>query len=272
EVNGPHQGAWIDTPDGQDWFIHFQDVGNAGRIIHLQPMRWEDDWPVIGVNDKDGCGEPVGTYKKPGCKAQVEIDAPEDSDDFTSETLGLQWQWNANYKDDWYALRPDKGQIILYAKDKKAETQLCDVPNLLVQKWPAPEFMNTSCLHVAGLRDGDIAGMISLGGVYAALSVEKKAGKLMLTQRIGRWTKKNEVVTELTELSADKVFLRMKVEKEKYISFYYSLDGEKYEQVGATSETAPGRWVGVKSGLFAVHEGEGDGGKAAFEGFFFDKI
>lgn len=272
EVNGPHQGAWIDTPDGQDWFIHFQDVGNAGRIVHLQPMRWEDDWPVIGVNDKDGCGEPVKIYKKPSCKAEVAADAPEDSDDFTSETLGLQWQWNANYKENWYALRPDKGQIILYARDKEKETQLCDVPNLLVQKWPAPEFLNTSCLHLSGLQNGDVAGMISLGGVYTALCAEKKGGKLILTQRTGRWTKKNETIVELSELTGDKVFLRMKVEKEKFITFYYSLDGENYEQAGEMSETAPGRWVGVKSGIFAVHEGEGDGGKASFEGFFYDEI
>ena len=49
-VNGPHQGAWVDTPNGESWFLHFQDAGNAGRVIHLQPMRWEEDWPVIGEN------------------------------------------------------------------------------------------------------------------------------------------------------------------------------------------------------------------------------
>ena len=54
-INGPHQGAWVDTPSGEDRFIPFQDVGNAGRVIHLQPMHWENDWPVIGVNPVDGC-------------------------------------------------------------------------------------------------------------------------------------------------------------------------------------------------------------------------
>ena len=84
-VNGPHQGAWVDTPDGQDWFLHFQDVGNAGRIVHLQPMHWENDWPVIGVNEVDGCGEPVLHYKKPKVGAAYPIDTPEDSDFFEGE-------------------------------------------------------------------------------------------------------------------------------------------------------------------------------------------
>ena len=66
EVNGPHQGAWVDTQTGEDWFLHFQDVGAYGRLVHLQPMIWKDGWPVIGTDkDGDGCGEPVSTYKKP---------------------------------------------------------------------------------------------------------------------------------------------------------------------------------------------------------------
>lgn len=88
----------MDTPDGQDWFLHFQDVGNAGRIVHLQPMHWENDLPVIGVNAVDGCGEPVLRYKKPEVGAAYPIDTPEDSDFFEGDRLGLQWQWNANYK------------------------------------------------------------------------------------------------------------------------------------------------------------------------------
>ena len=73
DVNGPHQGAWIDTPDGQEhWFVHFQDKGAYGRVVHLQPMKWlENDWCVIGVDkDGDGCGEPVATYKKPNVGSQ----------------------------------------------------------------------------------------------------------------------------------------------------------------------------------------------------------
>ena len=65
-VNGPHQGAWVDTVTGQDWFLHFQDVYAGGRIVHLQPMHWENDWPIIGINKPgNDYGEPVMEYTKP---------------------------------------------------------------------------------------------------------------------------------------------------------------------------------------------------------------
>ena len=65
-VNGQHQGAWVQTQSGEDWFIHFQDKGIFGRVVHLQPMKWEKDWPLIATdNDGDGIGEPVIKFKKP---------------------------------------------------------------------------------------------------------------------------------------------------------------------------------------------------------------
>lgn len=269
-VNGPHQGAWVDTPTGEDWFIHFQDVENAGRIIHLQPMRWEDDWPVIGVNDVDGCGEPVLRYRKPDVGAQYPVCAPEDSDFFEEASLGLQWQWNANHKKDWYSL--ENGQLALYAQPVKEDLQLCDVSNLLLQKWPAPEFRITACLHVGMLAEGDAAGMVSLGGCYTALVLQKKGGKLILQQRTGNWTKDDERRKQLRELETETVYLRMRVEKETDISFEVSCDGSEFQPVGETTQATPGRWVGVKAGLFAINEEGRTGGCVKADYFVYEKL
>lgn len=266
-INGPHQGAWIDTPTGEDWFIHFQDVGNVGRIIHLQPMRWENDWPVIGVNDVDGCGEPVLRHKKPDVGASYPMDAPEDSDFFEGERLGLQWQWNANYRSEWYDLK--EGQLTLYAQPVEQGTQLCDVSNLLLQKWPAPEFWITTCVHVEHMTEGDVAGMVSLGGCYTALALQKKEGKLILQQRIGNWTKDDERRTDLGSFEGDTVYIRMLVEKEKYVSFEISDDGQQFKAAGSITEAAPGRWVGVKTGLFSVNEEGNRGGYVKIDWFVF---
>ena len=269
-VNGPHQGAWVDTPDGQDFFLHFQDVGNAGRIIHLQPMYWENDWPVIGVNPVDGCGEPVLRYKKPVQIEGVTPDAPEDSDTFEEEKLGLQWQWNANYKEDWYKV--GGGSLTLYAQPKEKETQLCDVSNLLLQKWPAPEFMITTCLHLDKLAENSLAGMISLGGCYTALAAARRQGKLLLVQRTGNWEQADETETVCREITAETIYLRMKVEKSEDVSFLVSGDGVTYEPIGETVQATPGRWVGVKTGLFAVTEGEKAQGSLTADYYFYDAL
>ena len=106
QVNGPHQGAWVDTVTGEDWFLHFQDVYAAGRIMHLQPMHWENDWPVIGVNKPgNDYGEPVMEYRKPDIgKSEKELSdiskypicEPDTTDEFDNDRLGMQWQWNSN--------------------------------------------------------------------------------------------------------------------------------------------------------------------------------
>lgn len=268
-VNGPHQGAWVSTQSGENFFLHFQDVGNAGRILHLQPMRWEDDWPVIGVNEKDGCGEPVMQYKKPDVGAVYPADAPEDSDFFEGEKLGLQWQWNANYREEWYRL--GDGGLTLYAQPEKEETQLCDVSSLLLQKWPAPEFEITTRLYLGKMAEGDVAGMVSLGGCYTALVVKKQNGKLILQQRTGNWTKADEVREGIQEWDQETLLIRMRVERAEAVSFFVSTDGETFLSVGRTVQATPGRWVGVKTGLFALNESGEAGGSVTAEYYVYAK-
>ena len=90
-INGPHQGAWVDTPDGkEDWFLHFQDQGPYGRVVHLQPMAWKNDWPVIGADpDGDGKGEPVLTFRKPRVPGAAQpLATPATSDEFSGNGAG----------------------------------------------------------------------------------------------------------------------------------------------------------------------------------------
>lgn len=105
DVNGPHQGAWVHTAFGEDWFLHFQDKGCYGRVVHLQPVTWKDNWPVMGI-DKDGdyCGDPVTTYRKPKTSKTWPVQNPVESDEFDSPFMGKQWQWHANY-DETFGMR-----------------------------------------------------------------------------------------------------------------------------------------------------------------------
>ena len=158
-VNGPHQGAWVDTVTGEDWFLHFQDVYAAGRIIHLQPMSWKEDWPIIGIaKDGNDYGEPVLTYRKPNvgeAAKEAVICEPDASDDFAKKTLGLQWQWNANPKEDWYNITSEG--LCLNAVKQEEKIKHGDYPNLLLQKWPAPEFICDTTLSLSGLKANEEA-------------------------------------------------------------------------------------------------------------------
>ena len=150
-INGPHQGAWIETQTRESWFIHFQDRGAFGRIVHLQPTRWVGDWPVIGVDaDGDGTGEPVLHHRKPNVGKIAPTVSPRESDEFNEDRLGLQWQWHANPQTNWAFASRAYGFLRLFALTAPDEAKnLWGVPNLLLQKFPAASFTayNESYAH-----------------------------------------------------------------------------------------------------------------------------
>ena len=183
-VNGPHQGAWVDTPQGEHWFLHFQDKDAYGRVVHLQPMVWTDeDWPVIGVDkDGDGVGEPVMKYRKPELKSSG-VFQPAESDDFCSVELGLQWQWQGVPSPYWYFVGPGaadedctNGALKLYSVEQaESWRNLSDSPNLLLQKFPADNFSVTAKLCFVPnpqLEErGENAGLVLFGLDYFALKL-----------------------------------------------------------------------------------------------------
>ena len=156
-------------------------------MIHLNPMMWVNDWPVIGVDkDKDGCGEPVTTYKKPNVGKTYPVATPPESDEFNSRHLGLQWQWHANKKDT-YGFTTDLGFIRLYAGSLSKEfVNFWEVPNLLMQKFPAEEFTATTKLTFTAKQDGEQAGIIVMGWDYSYLSIRKAGDQFILHRQFAR--------------------------------------------------------------------------------------
>lgn len=149
-VNGPHQGAWVDTPSGQDWFLHFQDKGAYGRIVHLQPMRWTPDgWPLIGEDpDGDGVGQPVRSWDLPDVRPAGHPDR-ERGGVLPARTgpygLSLEWQYPAVPSPYWHYALPGGG-IRLYSAQQPEAPNLWNCPNLLSQKFPAERFTVTARL------------------------------------------------------------------------------------------------------------------------------
>ncbi len=322
-VNGPHQGAWVDTPSGEDWFIHFQDKNAYGRIVHLQPMAWVEDWPVIGVDsDGDGVGEPVMEYRMPAVAASAAASAsaatasasessklaaasgdpgspaslvhhPADSDEFSGSDLGLQWQWPALPSPYWYYADASAGILRLYSVEQDAAFRnLSDAPNLLLQKFPAPNFTVTAKVSFVPNpqleQRGEACGLIVSGTDYSALKLVDTPSGVVLQRVTCR--KALSGTPETVEASAplpsvplpvpysDKymsttvppvaplpyartdVYLRVEVRAaptpgnvdDALCIFSYSLDGQTYLPLGEPFTAAPGKWIGAKMGLFCV--------------------
>lgn len=268
DINGPHQGGWVDTPAGESWFLHFQDKGAYGRILHLNPMKWVNDWPVIGVDrDGDGCGDPVSRYRKPRTDKTYPIETPVESDEFDTRKLGLQWEWHANYQ-DVFGFTTNMGYARIYGHELSSHFKnFWEVPNLLMQKFPAEEFTATAKLKVSAKDDGQLSGLIVMGWDYSWIGVEKQGEKFLLKQAICKDAERGnlEQVSTLAVLEPSKkfeaglfpnfereIYIRVRVGKEAYCRFSYSLDGKKFTEAGTLFKARQGKWIGAKVGMFSV--------------------
>lgn len=288
-VNGPHQGAWVDTPTGEDWFLHFQDVGAYGRLVHLQPMKWKDGWPVIGTDpDGDGCGEPVLSHRKPDVGRTYPVCTPQESDEFDGYTLSPQWQWHANINEKWAYYAGNHGFVRLYSYPVVPQYRnLWDVANLLLQKTPAPNFTATMKLTFSPTKQykGERTGLVVMGMDYAALVLENTASGLTLSQVVCHGADKGqpEQVNASVGLKESTVYLRVKFgcDGRKIAQsegghdllvtcdFSYSTDGRTFSPLGTTFQAREGKWIGAKVGTFCTRPAirTNDGGWADVDWF-----
>ncbi|MGV3541509.1 MAG: glycoside hydrolase 43 family protein [Rufibacter sp.] len=272
-INGPHQGAWVDTQTGEDWFLHFQDKEAYGRVVHLQPMKWVNDWPVIGEDpDGDGKGQPVLTYKKPNVGKTYPIVTPQESDEFSAPTLGLQWQWHANPKSTW-AFPTNRGVLRLYTDQvPEGGKNLWDVPNLLLQKFPAQAFTATAKVRFTpNLKlQNERTALVVMGADYAHVSVVSKKDGLYVVYASAKKADKGTAEQEqvIGKLNGNDVFFRVTVGPNAQCQFSFSQDGERFTNIGGTFTAVPGRWIGAKVGIFATREEKtNDSGYADYDWF-----
>ncbi|UKK73516.1 glycoside hydrolase 43 family protein [Segatella bryantii] len=287
KINGPHQGAWVDTQNGEDWFLHFQDKHAYGRVVHLQPARWKNDWLVIGEDkDGDGCGDPVLTWKKPNLPSSGNFQPAED-DDFNSTTLGLQWQFEGPYSQYWYFCDAAKSKLRLYGVQAPDNYKnLSDLQNALMQKLPTENFTATAKLkfipNPSYKQKGEEAGFMIKGLDYAALKFVSTENGCVLRYVTCLGAQKGKAEKTIVEIPVKMVkqakpytqkyavddipqprmgtvdvYVRAEVKSsgignniKSHAQFYYSLDGKKYSKMGTPFEVKEGKWVGAKIGFF----------------------
>ena len=259
-VNGPHQGGWVHTKYGEDWFLHFQDKEAYGRVVHLQPVDWSTGWPVMGKK-----GEPVLRHKKPQ-SATTTVVNPQESDEFDQHVIGRQWQWQANY-DEKFGVPTAFGTMRIYTHKLEAGAKsLWLVPNMLLQKTPADVFNATTKMRFTSKAEGQFGGLIVMGLDYQAVVVRRTGQEFQLVQMTCKAADKGKAQTEtvlatLKPTATDKtdykpgihedIFLRVQVADSK-ARFAYSLDGKKYLPCGDEFRMKEGKWIGAKIGYVAA--------------------
>ena len=263
-INGPHQGGWVHTKAGEDWFLHFQDKEAYGRVVHLNPVDWSSGWPIMGKN-----GEPVTTYKKPLTSHPSPLTSivnPVESDEFNAPVMGKQWQWHANY-DEKFGVPTAFGTFRIYTyKLSQGWKNFWEVPNLLLQKTPADVFTVTTKLRMTSKADGQFGGLIMMGLDYSALVVRRVGSSFELVQMICHAADKGNAQTETVIATLkptaidhtdykpgihEDIYLRLSV-KDSKVRFAWSKDGKRYTACGDEFQMKEGKWIGAKFGYIAA--------------------
>jgi len=261
-INGPHQGAWVHTVQGEDWFLHFNDKGPYGRVVYLQPVDWSSGWPMMGNH-----GVPYTKYRKPATSTPEasRVDNPQESDEFT-DGLGLQWQWHANYH-QFFGQPTAEGCYRLYTIEQPKDFKsLWDVPNLLLQKPTAPRFTATAKVRFASKEDGQYGGVVMMGRDYSALVICRQGDGFLLQRHtcMGADEEGTEIQQTLATLQPTEcdtipyspaiyldIYLRMTV-WDGQCRYSYSLDGKHYKEAGDAFTMRQGKWIGAKFGFVAA--------------------
>ena len=258
------QGTIVDTQDG-DWYgIIFQDRGGVGRVLTLMPCRWIDGWPMLG--DENG---KVPDAIRP-LRSSQPTTAIVKSDGFTTDKLGLHWQWNHNPIDAAWSLTERPGFLRL--KTSRIVKNLYLAPNTLTQRMEGPTCSGSIAIDISKMKDGDCAGLAAFNSDTGALMVKKKGKKLILemqelsvalTERDKEVTSVTEKIIESVSLSSPLSTLYLRIDADfrpvnghgkDIANFYYSLDGEQWTKIGTTDYQLRFDWqrffMGTKFGIF----------------------
>lgn len=251
-INGPHQGAYVETPDGQGWFIHFQMRGGHGRIVHLEPVRWVDDWPVIGAAASGSAtGEPVASAAMPDHDGPRSSVRPQTSDEFSGTTLSPQWEWNHNPDDAHWSLIARSGYLRLIPM---RAGDLLSARNTLTETMQDDSFELTVRLYLSGMKED----------VHTGLTMFEKAASGLEIVRTGRvrrlsWFHLPDA-SPGPVLQAKVVQLRVFVHDDTATYFYSFDDGRSFQALGPPTTIENSWWKGPRPALFAYTTGTEDPG------------
>lgn len=260
---GVHQGGYIETAEGESWAYTFQDRDYMGRCLMLYPMKWENEWPVVGPEGRPGKG--VVTYRKPAVKGKHKMNYPHHSDSFDKPELAPVWEFNhVPYKEKW-SLTDRPGYFRIYAQHAKG---FYWARNSLTQKVTGPYSTGTVLLDLSGLKEGDFAGNGIMGRMMYQFGVRKKDNRFWLEMREGNRNAAEMIVDSLELKDVQRIYLRTETTKEGATRFHYSLDNRQYHCFGPEGVSNFWGFLGIRHALCCYNVMKGNPcGYADFDSF-----
>jgi beta-xylosidase len=242
--NGVAQGGIFDTPDGKWYALLFRDSGPVGRMSHLVPMEWKDGWPV-----------PTS-----GSKAPATLDLPESplpgygmvtSDDFDSDVLALEWQFNHNPDNKNWSLTANPGFYRITTS--RTDSRVVSAKNTLTQRTFGPKCSGRTLVDGTGMKDGDMAGLVALQDDKGFVALAKDGGSYKVVMYTGNKDGERQAASQA--LTGSKVYLRIDFDlpiDRGTAYFYYSTDGSTWTKIGSDVKLNYDlhMFVGVRWGLF----------------------
>lgn len=259
DINGPHQGSLVNTPEGEWWFYHFQSTEPLGRVVHLQPVHWKDNWPLIGVDiDMNGIGEPVKVWSTPYIKKNSTPILPQTNDSFNNNKLGLQWQFNHNPDNVAWSLTERKGCLCIHAS--KAEN-LQQARNMLTQKCMGYQSEAVTKVELKHMKEGQRVGLLAIGNTFYGAGVIYHNGRKYV------YIEKNGIIKKICEWKHHYIYLKIIFNaRQNSHQFYYSTNETDYKSCGKAFNLHSGNWKGIRTGLFTYNTNE-NAGTAYFDYF-----
>lgn len=254
-VKGPHQGGYVETQGGEGWFIHFNRENGFGRILYLEPVRWENDWPIMGDAPPGAiAGQPVTEHAAPRTgdwTPQIHI---QQSDEFSDRSLGLQWSWNHNPVVANWSLTSRPGWMRLTAAPSQ---HLVTARNTLTQILIGPSSSITARVDVRRMADGQRGGLSLFGIRPSWVGVVQSEGRRHVTFADGGAEQRGPALTSHT------LQLRAQVDAEALVRYSYSLDeGRSFVPIGKAVALQPSSWwKGSRPALFTYQTQDTSGAR-----------
>ncbi len=246
---GVAQGAIVDTPDGQWYAFLFQDHGSVGRTPYFVPAKWEDGWPVLGIDGKAPEvleGLPASKGLKPGIVNDDEFNLKKKDPD-----LPLVWQWNHNPDNSLWSVRDRKGYFRLTTG--RVDANFVDARNTLTQRTIGPVCSGSTSVDVSNMKEGDFAGLALLQRKFGLAGVKFEDGKkyiVMVNASTGE-----PVEAARIPLNQETAYFKAEcnfTDKTDVANFFYSLDGKSWTPFGTQlkMEYSMPHFMGYRYGLF----------------------